>query len=197
MGMGRWSNGRAVGFALGWPQFHGRLARAGADSTLGGGDASQNPRIPGRCGARRPARRRSVRSAGAAHAALVGPGRQVGQTSQARVRRRTRVSRRARAEGNRYPEGGRRAPGGGAFDVFHGRGVLRRTQSARPAAGLQHQVAGHDAAAGQAQSHHARRRAGVGVLLRRQAHDGVCAGREPGRRRGCAADHRWRAQGGL
>ena len=42
-----------------------------------------------------------------------------------------------------------------------------------------------------------RRRPGLGVLLRRQGDDGVRAGREPGRRRRCAADDRRGAAGGL
>ena len=103
----------------------------------------------------------------------------------------------AGAQGDGPAQGDERTPCGGQGDVVHCHRRLRVSEQARAADRLHDALRRDDAAAGQAQDHHARRRAGVRVLLRRQGDDGLCAGRGPGRGRGCAADHRRRAEVGL
>ena len=95
-----------------------------------------------------------------------------------------------RAQGDGPAEGDQRPPRGGQVDVVHGDRRLRVSEQAGSADRLHDALRRDDAAAGQAQDRDARRRPRVRVLLRRQDDDGVRAGRESGRGRGCAADDR-------
>ena len=98
-------------------------------------------------------------------------------------------------QGDGPAQGDERQARGGQVDVVHGDRRLRVSEQARAADRLHDALRRDDAAAGQAQDHHARRRPGVRVLLRRQVDDGLRAGRESGRGRRCAADDRGGAEG--